>query len=54
LALGAAQTEMLNEAFPGYQAPLSAQQMATYIADFSLSAHQYIRGKIIPVSLSTP
>lgn len=54
LALGAAQTEMLEEAFPGYQAPVSASQMATFIADFSSNAHHWIKGKIIPVSLSTP
>ncbi len=54
LALGAAQTEMLNEAFPGYKAPLSASQMAEFIAHFSLTAHQYMNGKIIPVSLSNP
>ena len=54
LALGATQTEMLNEAFPGYKAPLSALQMATFIANFSLTAHQYMNGKIIPVSLSNP
>ena len=28
LALGAVQTEMLEEAFPGYEAPLSAKEMA--------------------------
>jgi short-subunit dehydrogenase len=54
LALGATQTEMLNEAFPGYKAPLSAAQMAEFIANFSLTAHQYMNGKIIPVSLSNP
>lgn len=54
LALGAAQTEMLNEAFPGYKAPLSAKEMASYVADFSLNAHHFINGKIIPVSMSTP
>lgn len=54
LCLGAAQTEMLEEAFPGYEAPLSAKQMATYIADFTLNAYKYMNGKIIPVSLSTP
>lgn len=54
LALGAAQTEMLNEAFPGYKAPVNAKEMATYIADFTLNAHHFINGKIIPVSLSTP
>jgi len=54
LCLGAAQTEMLEEAFPGYEAPVSAKKMAEYIADFSLNAHQWIKGKIIPVTLSTP
>ena len=34
LALGAVQTEMLAEAFPDYKAPVSAAQMANYIADF--------------------
>lgn len=54
LCLGAAQTEMLEAAFPGYQAPVSAEKMAEFIVDFSLNAHQWINGKIIPVSLSTP
>jgi short-subunit dehydrogenase len=54
LALGAAQTEMLAEAFPGYKAPLSAKQMAAYIADFALNGGKYYNGKILPVSLSTP
>lgn len=54
LALGATQTEMLNEAFPGYKAPMSAKQMAAYIAHFSLTAHQHMNGKIVPVSLSNP
>ena len=31
LALGAVNTEMLQEAFPGYQAPLSAIEMSDYI-----------------------
>jgi 3-oxoacyl-[acyl-carrier protein] reductase len=54
LCLGAAQTEMLEEAFPGYEAPVSAEKMAEYIVDFALNANQWIKGKIIPVSLSTP
>ncbi|MCW3072207.1 MAG: family oxidoreductase [Bacteroidetes bacterium] len=54
LALGAAQTEMLSEAFPGYKAPVSAVQMAQFIADFALKAHQFMNGKIIPLSMSTP
>ncbi len=54
LCLGAAQTKMLEQAFPGYQAPVSAEKMAEYIVDFTLKAHQWLNGKIIPVSLSTP
>ncbi len=54
LALGAAQTEMLEAAFPGYQAPVTASEMASFIADFSLNANKFIKGKVIPVSLSTP
>lgn len=54
LALGAVQTEMLEEAFPGYQAPLSATQMASYISEFAWSGHQFYKGKVLPVSMSTP
>lgn len=54
LAIGAVQTEMLAEAFPGYQAPLSPKQMAEYIFDFALKGQQYYNGKILPVSSSTP
>lgn len=54
LALGAVQTEMLEEAFPGYKAPVSASEMATYIADFVLHAHKTMSGKVIPVSSSNP
>ncbi len=54
LALGAVQTEMLYKAFPNYKAPLSAKQMAEYIADFAVNGQKYFNGKVIPVSLSTP
>ena len=54
LALGAVQTEMLAEAFPGYEAPTTALEMAQYIADFSLSGNKYYNGKLLQVSNSTP
>ena len=54
LALGAVQTEMLEEAFPGYKAPLTAREMAEFISKFSVNANKVMNGKIIPVSLSTP
>lgn len=54
LALGAVNTEMLQEAFPGYQAPISAKEMADYIYNFALTGNKYHNGKIIQVSSSTP
>jgi len=54
LALGAVQTEMLEEAFPGYQAPTTASEMAAYIASFALNGHRMYNGKVLPVSNSTP
>lgn len=54
LALGSVQTEMLAEAFPGYQAPVSARDMASYILDFTLTGHRFYNGKVLPVSATTP
>lgn len=54
LALGAVQTEMLEEAFPGYKASTSALEMAHYIFDFSLNGNKYYNGKLLQVSNSTP
>lgn len=54
LALGAVQTEMLNEAFPGYVASLSPKEMADYIFDFTLNGNKYYNGKVLQVSSSTP
>lgn len=54
LCLGAVQTEMLETAFPGYTAPHTAKEMAKYIVDFTLNGANYFKGKIIPVSISTP
>jgi NAD(P)-dependent dehydrogenase (short-subunit alcohol dehydrogenase family) len=54
LALGAVQTEMLEEAFPGYKAPVDAKNMAEFISDFALKGHKFINGKIIPVAVNNP
>ena len=54
LALGAVQTEMLEEAFPGYQAPVTAREMGSYIASFALTGNQFYNGKVMQVSASTP
>lgn len=54
LALGAVQTEMLEEAFPGYKAPVTAAQMAGYIMNFSQTGQALYNGKLLQVSSSTP
>ena len=54
LALGSVQTEMLAAAFPGLKAPLSAEEMATYIFDFTLTGNKYYNGKVLSVSSTTP
>lgn len=54
LALGSVQTEMLEAAFPGIKAAVSAEKMANYIVDFSLTGNQFYNGKILQVSNSTP
>ena len=54
LALGSVNTEMLQEAFPGYEAPLSAEQMAAYIFNFALTGNQFYNGKVLQVSSTTP
>jgi len=45
---------MLSEAFPGYVAPLQPEELSPFIYTFASTAGQVMRGKIIPVSLSTP
>jgi 3-oxoacyl-[acyl-carrier protein] reductase len=54
LALGSVQTEMLNEAFPGYKAPVDASEMAEFISDFAFKGNKYMNGKIIPVAINNP
>lgn len=54
LALGSAQTEMLEQAFPGYQSPVLAFEMGKYVADFAKTGHKFFNGKVIPVAVTTP
>ncbi len=54
LALGAVNTEMLQEAFPGYKAPTSPKEIADYIFNFALTGNKYYNGKVLQVSSSTP
>jgi len=54
LCLGAVQTEMLQQAFPGFDAPVSAEQMGNFISRFILTGHQFFNGKVLPVALNDP
>lgn len=54
LAFGAVQTEMLEKAFPGFQAPVTSPQMGEFVLDFAINGGHYFNGKVLPVSLSTP
>lgn len=54
LALGSAQTEMLEMAFPGYQSPVMAFEMGKYVADFARTGHKFFNGKTLPVAVTTP
>ena len=54
LAIGAVQTEMLENAFPGYKAKVSAKKFANYLLDFLLNGSKFYNGKVLQVSLSTP
>lgn len=54
LALGSAQTEMLEQAFPGYESPVMAFEMGKYVADFARTGHRFFNGKTLPVAVTTP
>lgn len=54
LALGAVQTQMLQEAFPSLQVQTKPEQIAAYITDFVLEKYKLFNGKILQVANSTP
>jgi 3-oxoacyl-[acyl-carrier protein] reductase len=54
LALGAVQTEMLEEAFPGFKAPVDAREIAPFISYLALNGQKFMNGKIIPLAVNNP
>ncbi|PLW95369.1 MAG: short-chain dehydrogenase [Marinilabiliales bacterium] len=54
LCPGAVQTEMLTEAFPGFKAPVTPDEMGHFIFNFALESGKIMNGKVIPLSLSNP
>lgn len=54
LAMGAVQTEMLATAFPGYEAPVSAEEAAKLLQWFLREGGRFFNGKVLPVALQNP
>lgn len=52
LALGSVNTEMLKDAFPGYEGQQSPESMGEFIKSFACEAHKWFNGKVLPVSLT--
>ena len=54
LCPGAVQTEMLENAFPGFKAPVTPDNMGRFIFNFAFESGKIMNGKVIPLSLSNP
>jgi len=54
LALGSVQTEMFENAFPGFKAPLGPMEMAEFISYFAVNGNKYFNGKVLPVAVNNP
>jgi NAD(P)-dependent dehydrogenase (short-subunit alcohol dehydrogenase family) len=54
LALGSVQTEMFESAFPGFKAPLSANEIAGFISYFAVNGNKFFNGKVLPVAVNNP
>jgi short-subunit dehydrogenase len=54
LALGSVQTEMFQNAFPGFKAPLGAKEMAEFISYFAVNGNKFFNGKVLPVAINNP
>lgn len=54
LCLGAVQTEMLETAFPGIEAPVKPSDMGRFVGNFALNTSVFMNGKILPVALNNP
>ena len=54
LAFGAVQTEMLEEAFPGFLASTSVEEMGRFFKWFVVDGWKRFNGKMLPVSDGTP
>lgn len=54
LAIGSVNTQMLRDAFPEFEASISANEMAEYIFNFATHGYKFHNGKTIPVAVTNP
>lgn len=54
LALGSVKTEMFENAFPGFNAQMSPEEMAAFIVWFASNGHKFFNGKVLPVAITNP
>ncbi len=54
LALGSVRTEMLAQAFPGYEGGVEVEKMASWVVQFLKTGHEVMNGKTLPLALHTP
>jgi NAD(P)-dependent dehydrogenase (short-subunit alcohol dehydrogenase family) len=54
LALGAVQTDMLAQAFPGFAGGASTSDMGRFLTYFCTEGQGFFHGKVLPVSRSNP
>ena len=54
LAIGSVNTDMLKEAFPDFQAPVEANEMAEYIYSFATHGYKFYNGKTLSVAVTNP
>jgi len=45
---------MLAEAFPGYKAPVTAEEMGEFVGNFAINGNKFFNGKILPMAVTTP
>jgi short-subunit dehydrogenase len=54
LAIGSVNTEMLQTAFPDFQASINPKEMGEYIFSFAINGSRFFNGKTIPVAITNP
>lgn len=54
LAIGSVNTEMLQKAFPDYQATINPTEMAEYIYSFANHGYKFYNGKSLSVAITNP